>query len=56
MDDATLAIIEELYNVDVYTRIYGDRWLKFLDDLAERYAEKPNMSPRLSIRITERKK
>ena len=48
------AILYELRHIDVYTRLYGDKWSSFLDDLAQTYGAEPDMRPRLYIGV-ERK-
>jgi len=46
-------IFEELRNIDVHIRLNGNRWLKFVDDLAMRYGVEPDMRPRISISVKE---
>ena len=48
------AILHDLRHMDMYKRIYGHGWSRFLDDLAEKYGAEPDMRPRLNIGFTER--
>jgi hypothetical protein len=47
-------LMEEIRNVDTHTRINGDRWTAFLDELAERYGLAPDTRPRLYIEVGAR--
>ncbi len=53
-DKATAdAILERLQHVGTYTRLYGDQWQDFLDQLAEDFGAEPDMRPRLYITARE---
>lgn len=45
------AILNELYHVDVSTRVYGNGWSRYLDDLAEKYGAEMDSRPRLYISV-----